>query len=67
MSNLLPWGRDREGDCYAAQPATKTYAAKAKKPRSSYRIISKWRSSHVSSTISMNLLQISVTMLITPW
>ena len=32
-----------------------------------HRIISKCRSSHVSSTISMNLLQISVTMLITPW
>jgi len=32
-----------------------------------YRIISKKRSSHVSSLISMNLLQISVTMLMTPW
>ena len=39
----------------------------AKKARSHQRIISKCLSSHVSSTISMNLLQIVLTMLITPW
>ena len=33
----------------------------------SYRINSKYRSSQVSSLMSMNLLQISVTMLTTPW
>ncbi len=32
-----------------------------------YRISSKNRSSQVSSLMSMNLLQISVTMFITPW
>ena len=52
---------------HAAQPTLKTYAARAKKPHSCYRIISKCLSSHVSSTISMNLLQMVVTMLVTPW
>jgi hypothetical protein len=36
-------------------------------PYSIYLIISKWRSSLVSSVMSMNLLQMVVTMLITPW
>ncbi len=42
-------------------------AEMAQKARSHYRIISKKRSSHVSSVISMNLLQMVESMFNTPW
>jgi hypothetical protein len=63
----LSRGRAEAWQRHAAQPVPKTYAARAEKPRSSYLIISNCLSSQVSSTISINLLQMVVTMLITPW
>src|ERR1700686_2233795 len=57
----------RRSGSYVAQAMTQANAELAQKARSHQRIISKNRSSHVSSLISINLLQISVTMLTTPW
>jgi hypothetical protein len=63
----LSRGRAEAWQRHAAQPDPKTYAARAEKSCSTYLIISKKRSSQVSSLISMNLLQIVEIMLMIPW
>jgi hypothetical protein len=59
--------RRRRGSATPHNDNPQANAELAEKARLHYRINSKNRSSQVSSLMSMNLLQISVTMLITPW